>query len=90
MHWGDIARTEGVLVANEIPDGMGLDPLELEARVESAIDEAAEQAIDGARLTPFLLGRLAETTGGDALDANITLICSNASLAALLAGALSE
>lgn len=90
VHWDDLARTEGVLVTNEIPDGMGLDPLELEARVTSAIDEAAEQSVDGARLTPFLLGRLAETTGGDALDANITLICSNASLAALLAGALSE
>jgi len=88
VHWDDLARREGVLVANEIPTGMGLDPVELERKVTSAIAEARSSGIEGARVTPHLLARLAETTEGDALDSNITLICSNASVAARLADLL--
>ena len=32
-------------MANQIPDGMGLDPHELETRVEAAINEAFKAAI---------------------------------------------
>ena len=86
-HWGLLDRTEGVLLANAIPEGLGLDPNRLEDQVLRAVAEAEQQGVNGAGLTPFLLGRLAETTRGEALDANISLLCSNASVATQLADA---
>ena len=86
-HWGLLDRTEGVLLANAIPEGLGLDPNSLEDQVLRAVAEAEQQGVNGAGLTPFLLGRLAETTRGEALDANISLLCSNASVATQLADA---
>ena len=90
MHWDVLHRGEAVLVANEIPNGLGLDPERLEMLVKRAISEAEAEGISGAALTPFLLSRLAESTEGDALDANITLLCSNASVGARLAAALAR
>ena len=44
--------------------------------------------VGGKALTPFLLDRLAEFTGGDTLKANAALLESNASLAGQVAVAL--
>lgn len=87
-HWEDLGRDEGILIANEIPEGMGLDPLELETLVHESVEAAESQGVSGAALTPFLLGRLAERSQGDALDANITLLCWNAAVGTALADAL--
>ena len=87
-HWQLLGRNEGVLLANEIPAGLGLDAGELEQDVHKAVLEADERGIGGAELTPFLLENLAERTQGAALDANITLLCSNAALATRAAEAL--
>ena len=40
-------------------------------------------------MTPFLLARVKEITGGDSLAANIKLVLNNAALAAKTAAALS-
>lgn len=87
-HWQTLAREEGVLLVNEIPAELGLDPEELEREVAMAVLHAEEQGIAGAELTPFLLEDLAARTEGAALDANITLLCSNAALATRMARAL--
>ncbi len=42
----------------------------------------------GAAVTPFLLARVSELTGGASLAANIELVLANARLAAQVAGAL--
>jgi pseudouridine-5'-phosphate glycosidase len=89
-HWALLDRNEGVLLANEIPKGLGLDPEEVEIRVLHAISDAEQRGIRGADLTPFLLGSLAESTDGEALDSNISLLCSNAALATRLAGQFME
>ena len=39
-------------------------------------------------MTPWLLARVAEITGGASVKANISLITNNARVAGLLAGAL--
>jgi pseudouridine-5'-phosphate glycosidase len=49
---------------------------------------AARQGVTGKDLTPFLLGRLAETTQGATLRANLALLRNNAAVAATIAGAL--
>jgi pseudouridine-5'-phosphate glycosidase len=41
-------------------------------------------------VTPFVLAHIAETTGGDAVAANLALAINNATVAAQLAVALAE
>ena len=90
IHWQELGRMEAVLLANEVPAGLGLDPLVLEEHVLAAIREADANGISGAALTPFLLDDLARRTAGAALDANITVLCSNAALATRVAGELAR
>ncbi len=78
----------GVVVANPIPDADALDGGEVEAAIERALAEAADQGVGGKDVTPFLLARLVEMTGGRSLDANIALVKNNARLGARIAAAL--
>jgi len=78
----------GILVANPIPAEDELDPAWIERAIAEALDAAAAAGVTGKRLTPFLLARLAETTGGAAVRANRALARANAALAAGLATAL--
>jgi len=50
--------------------------------------EADAQGISGKAVTPFLLGRIVELTGGRSLATNIALVRNNAKLAAGIASAL--
>ncbi len=79
----------GLVIANPIPDPDGLDRAELEAAIGQALADATKDGIDGKDVTPFLLARLAEITGGRSLDANIALVKHNALIGARIAVALS-
>ena len=68
-----------------MPPGEQLDP-ELHARVLTESLAAAErQGIRGRDVTPFLLARFHEETGGESLRANVRLVVRNARLAARIA-----
>jgi pseudouridine-5'-phosphate glycosidase len=54
---------------------------------QAELDAVAER-VSGPALTPFLLARLADLTGGKTLTANRELIVGNARLAAEVAGAM--
>ena len=54
----------------------------------TALAEAAAANVGGAAVTPFLLKRVAELTGGASLRANIALIKHNARVGAQIAVAL--
>jgi pseudouridine-5'-phosphate glycosidase len=83
--WDDLAGG-GILVANPIPTAAAIP--DLDAAIEAALAEAAAAGITGKRLTPFLLARLAELTGGASIAANRALAVHNAEVAADLALAL--
>jgi pseudouridine-5'-phosphate glycosidase len=85
-HW-DLGGA-GVVLAQPLPAGEAVEPDVFEAALRGAEAEAARQGVRGPALTPFLLARLAEATGGRTLRANQSLIVSNARLAACLARAL--
>ena len=85
-HW--MLGGGGVLVANPIPEGDALDGDMITAAIESAIAEAAARDVHGKRLTPFLLARLAEVTGGASIRANRALAIHDATVAGELAVAL--
>ncbi|MEM1166752.1 MAG: pseudouridine-5'-phosphate glycosidase [Planctomycetota bacterium] len=87
----DLARSgRGVVVANPIPAEHELDPSELAGWIERAEHEAEDAEVVGRAVTPFVLGRLHELSGGATLQANIELVKANARLAARLAALLPE
>ena len=68
-----------------------LDPVKYEAAVknaESKLAEAKANGVHGKAVTPFLLAKVKELTGGDSLASNIQLVYNNARLAAKTAAAL--
>jgi pseudouridine-5'-phosphate glycosidase len=78
----------GAVLANPLPEADAVPADVFEAARVVAEADAARAGVTGARLTPFLLARLAEVTSGKTLRANRTLIVNNARLAAQVAGEL--
>ena len=83
-----LGLTAGIVVANPLPKGEALEEERIEAAIESAIRTARTAGIGGKELTPYLLDRVAEATGGDSLGANAALLVNNAGVAAEIAVAL--
>ncbi len=82
--WG-MGLKGGVVVANPIPLEFEIPAAEIAPIIEKAVAEAARQKISGKHVTPFLLAKLAEVTGGRSLKANIALVKYNAEVAARIA-----
>lgn len=80
----------GVLIANPIPEADALEAQAIEATITAALAGAEREGISGKALTPFLLQRIFELTGGKSLVANIALVEHNARVAADIAVALAE
>ena len=78
----------GVLVTNPIPEQYAMPKDVIDAAIEQALRECAEQGVHGKETTPFLLARVVELTGGESLESNIQLVLNNARLAARTAAAL--
>ena len=85
--WSD-PGAGGILVCNPIPEAAALDAAEIDGAIATALGEAAVARITGKSLTPFLLARLAEVTGGASIRANRALALHNAGVAGELAVAL--
>jgi pseudouridine-5'-phosphate glycosidase len=62
---------------------------DVQKAVEQALRDMHAQEIRGQRVTPFLLERVNELTGGASLRANLALLRNNARVAAEIASALS-
>jgi pseudouridylate synthase len=75
----------GTLIANPVDAVDEIPANEIGAHIEAAVAAAAVRGVSGKDVTPFLLDRLLELTGGRSLMTNIALIKSNARLAAALA-----
>ena len=75
----------GQLVANPIPEAAEIPLAEIMPVVETALAEAEAQGIAAKQVTPFLLDRIFELTGGKSLASNIELVLNNARLAAAIA-----
>jgi pseudouridine-5'-phosphate glycosidase len=80
----------GQLVANPIPEADEIPAEMLAPLIGRAQGEADAQGIAAKDVTPFLLSRLLDLTGGRSLEANIALVLNNARLAARIAKALAE
>jgi pseudouridine-5'-phosphate glycosidase len=81
---------EGILIANPIPHVHALPEEEIEARITRAVGDAERSGISRKDLTPYLLARINELSGGASLTANIALVKNNAALAAQIATELAR
>ena len=80
----------GLIIANPIPESHALDAAVMEERISAAVAEAKAQGVAHKQVTPFLLRRIVELTGGRSLEANMALVKNNAELAAQVAVELSR
>jgi len=78
----------GMLCTNPIPEEYSMPADVINAAIDQAVAESVAQGIHGKAVTPFLLARVKDITGGDSLEANIRLVLNNASLAAKTAAAV--
>ena len=85
-HW-DAGLHSAVLVTNPVPETAAISKSEMEPYIEQANREAHAQGVHGKALTPFLLPRISELTGGKSMRANLALLLNNARLAAQIARA---
>lgn len=81
---------EGIVVANPIPEAAEIDRAVIDGVIAQALAEAEAQGIVGKAVTPFILGRVKDITGGASLDANVALVVNNARVAAEVARAYAE
>ena len=77
-----------LLVTVPVPEEFEVPATDLERALEAALREAESQHVVGRELTPFLLSRMAQTSEGATLKANIALLENNARIAAQIAAAL--
>jgi pseudouridine-5'-phosphate glycosidase len=75
----------GVLFVQPPPAALAIPAAEMERWIDEATTASAAKGISGARVTPWILARVAELSGGRALRANIGLIVNNARMAARIA-----
>jgi pseudouridine-5'-phosphate glycosidase len=78
----------GVLIANPVPASDELPADTYERALETALSDAEGQDVRGRDVTPFLLERLRELSGGESVRVNLALLVNNARVAAQLARAL--
>ena len=75
----------GMVIANPIPAGHALERAHIDTVIEQALLQMEKKGITGKDCTPYLLAKVAETSGGESLAANIQLVYNNAGLAAEIA-----
>jgi pseudouridine-5'-phosphate glycosidase len=78
----------GVVVSNPVPEAAAMKNEEIDTIIAQALREAGQQGVKGKAVTPFLLARIKELTGGRSLATNIALVKHNALVGAQLAVAL--
>ncbi len=83
-HW-ELGMPSAVLVAAPPPAEVAMDAEEVKKAVRTALVEAREEKIVGQAVTPFLLEKMSEITGGESLRANLGLLLNNATIASQIA-----
>jgi pseudouridine-5'-phosphate glycosidase len=72
-------------VANPIPPEDEIPADEMERMIRRALADLGEKGVRGKEVTPFLLSRILELSGGRSLASNVSLLANNARLAARIA-----
>jgi pseudouridine-5'-phosphate glycosidase len=84
----ELGLESALLVTVPVPVEAEVDERTMKAALDEALREADDSAVAGRELTPFLLRRMSEQSGGATLRANVALLENNARVAAEIARAL--
>jgi pseudouridine-5'-phosphate glycosidase len=86
-HWG-MGLKSAILVTNPVPAGDEIPKATMDPWIATASLEAVKKEVHGQELTPFLLQRINELSGGRSLRTNLALLLNNARLGAQIAKAM--
>jgi len=86
----EIGHGQGIVVANPIPADQQWDPAEHDRVLAEALALAAEAGVTGKAVTPFLLLKIVELSGGRSLEVNLDLARNNVRVAGEIATAWAE
>ncbi|MEA1974610.1 MAG: pseudouridine-5'-phosphate glycosidase [Bacillota bacterium] len=81
----DLNLNGGMVIANPIKEIDSMDHNVITKAINDALIEANKLEIKGKEITPFLLGKVKELTGGESLESNIKLVYNNALVGAKIA-----
>jgi pseudouridylate synthase len=79
--WSELRMQRGICIANPILPGDEIPADEIDDVIVEALAELDAKGIVGQAVTPFLLSRIVEHTGGRSLIANMSLVKHNAATA---------
>jgi pseudouridine-5'-phosphate glycosidase len=85
----DLGHGQGIVVANPIPLEQQWNPAEHDRVLALALAEAHTAGVSGKAVTPFLLLRIVELSGGRSLEVNLDLARNNVRVAGQIATAWS-
>ncbi|MBX9454458.1 MAG: pseudouridine-5'-phosphate glycosidase [Mesorhizobium sp.] len=85
---GQLGIAGGMLIANPVPANAEIPADVMAVHIAAAQAELDEKGVTGKAVTPYLLSRMLDLTGGASLATNIALVENNARLAARIAKAL--
>lgn len=78
-----LGLSNGMIIG--VPNPHPADSASIQVAIEASLAEAEKLNISGHAITPFLLSDIQRRTGGMSLEANISLVLNNASIAADIA-----
>lgn len=81
----DLGLGGGMIITNPVPEEFALSMEYINEMIEEAVRAAEKEGVKGKKLTPYLLNKINELTGGKSLQANIELIKDNARVGAKIA-----
>lgn len=84
-----LGHGQGIVVANPIPLEQQWDPAEHDRILGEALELAAREGVTGKAVTPFLLLKIVELSGGRSLEVNLDLARNNVRVAGQIASAWS-
>lgn len=85
---GRLGLGSGMVLAVPIPQQHAVEGRRIQAAIDQALTEADSKRVKGNEVTPFLLDRVQQLTGGASLTANIALVKNNAAVGTQVAVAL--
>jgi pseudouridine-5'-phosphate glycosidase len=80
-----LGHGQGIVVANPIPLAQQWDPAEHDRVLDEALQLAAKAGVTGKAVTPFLLLKIVELSGGRSLEVNLDLARNNVRVAGQIA-----
>ena len=86
----ELGLAGGILIANPVALEDEVPYEQMEPAIKQALEDAKTEAVSGKRITPYLLTRIKDITGGESLEANKKLVFSNARLGAEIASQIKQ